>query len=79
MSCVIELGPDGAVRLPEEFRARLGLKEGSLVKVIQREDYVILMPVRNLMELFGIDACHKEELLKAIRELEEERREAARR
>jgi len=79
MSCVVELGPDGAVRLPEEFRARLGLKEGSLVKVIQREGYVILMPVRNLMELFGIDVRHKEELLKAIRELEEERREAARR
>ena len=77
MSCVVELGPDGALRLPEELRTPLGLKEGALVKIIQREGYVILMPVRSLMELFGIDARHKETLLKAIRELEEERREEA--
>jgi len=77
MSCVVEIDPDGALRLPEELRAQLGLREGSLVKILQREGYVILMPVRSLMELFGIDARHREELLKAIKELEEERREAA--
>lgn len=77
MSCVVELGPNGTIKLPEEFRARLGLKEGSLVKIIQREGYAVLVPVKSLMELFGIDAQHREELFKAIRELERERREEA--
>jgi len=42
---------------------------------VWRKGYVILMPVRSLMELFNVDAHYGKKLLKAIKELKEGRRE----
>ena len=78
MSCVVEVGPDGVVRLPKELCEKLGLKAGQLVKVINKgNDELFITPVKSIMELFGVDAEHKNVLLEAVREIERERREEA--
>lgn len=65
----------GTVTIPAEFRRKYRIKEGTKIEFIETEQGILLIPVPPLEELFGIDAEHKDLILKIVRNLRRERRE----
>lgn len=66
------------VTIPARIRRKYGLKQGTKVVFLESEGSVRLVPVPSISDLFGIDKQHKDILLQAVRELEEEHRREAR-
>lgn len=65
------------VNIPAAVRRKLGLKQGSRVKFVEVEEGVLLLPLRSLREFRGAAGAGSEKLLRAIGELERERRKEA--
>jgi AbrB family looped-hinge helix DNA binding protein len=65
------------INIPAKIRRKYGIKEGTRVVFVEEEGQLILIPVPPIGELFGVDREHKDELLQAIREMEEEHRREA--
>ena len=66
------------INIPASIRKKYGIKEGDKVVFIETDHGLLLLRVPPLDELFGSGRAHKEELVRAVRELEaEHRREAA--
>jgi len=62
------------VTIPVKIRQKYGIKEGMKVEFVDLEDAVLIVPLRSLKELKGLDKAHEEVLKEAIRELNEEHR-----
>jgi len=67
------------VTIPARIMRKYGIKQGSKVEFVELEDSVLMVPLKSLGELRGVDKEHREVLLDAIRELNvEHRKEGAR-
>jgi AbrB family looped-hinge helix DNA binding protein len=62
------------VNIPASIRRKYHIKEGDKVVFLDTEEGIVLLPVPPLSELAGSGHMHREQLLKAIRELELEHR-----
>ena len=65
------------VTIPAKIRQKYRIKEGMKVEFVELEDAVLMIPLRSLRELKGVDKAHEEVLREAIRELNEEHRKEA--
>ncbi|QQG49283.1 MAG: AbrB/MazE/SpoVT family DNA-binding domain-containing protein [archaeon] len=65
------------VNIPASLRRKYALKEGTKVAFVEYEGAILLVPLLSPSELFGIDRDHKDEIVKAVRGLESERRREA--
>ena len=62
------------VTIPVKIRQKYNIKEGMKVEFVELEDVVLMIPLRDLKELKGVDKVHEEVLREAIRELNKEHR-----
>ncbi len=67
------------VNIPAKIRRKYGIRQGTKLVFLENEQTITLIPVPSLSELFGADREHKDEILQAIREMEEEHRRDAER
>lgn len=67
----------GTVTIPIEIRRKHNLKKGSKVKFVETEQGALIVPIRSLADLRGVDKDRKELVYKMIKELQAERREEA--
>ncbi len=65
--------------MPSRLREKYGIREGSRVSFVEKESGVLVVPVADVSFLFGLGASRKEKILEAIRELEREHDEEAKR
>lgn len=62
------------VNIPASIRKKYGIKEGGKVVFLETDHGLVLLPVPTLKELFGSGRAHKDDLIRAVKELEEEHR-----
>lgn len=65
------------VTIPVKIRKKYGIKEGMKVEFVELEDAVMMIPLKSLKELRGVDKEHGEAMREAIRELNAEHRKEA--
>lgn len=65
----------GTVTIPADIRRKYRIKEGTKIEFIETEQGILLIPVPQLDELFGLDAEHSDLILKMVRNLRKERQE----
>jgi len=65
----------GTITIPAEVRRKYRIKEGTKIEFIETDQGVLLIPVPQLDELFGIDADHSDLILEMVRNLRKERKE----
>ena len=62
------------VTIPARIRRKYGLEQGAKVVFLDSDTGIRLVPVPSISDLFGIDKRHKDVLLEAVQELEQEHR-----
>jgi len=77
MSYLATVSRKGLMTIPSEVRRKYGLKDGDKVRIIDQGGILLMIPLTDVKVLHGLGAEHKEKLLEAIRELEEEHDEEA--
>jgi len=65
------------VTIPVKIRRKYGIREGMKVEFVELEDAFLIVPLRSLKELKGVDKAYEEAMREAIRELNEEHRKEA--
>ncbi len=65
------------INIPAKIRKKYDFKEGDKVIFLETDQGPVLLRVPPLMELFGSGRAHKSELIRMIKELEEEHRKEA--
>jgi AbrB family looped-hinge helix DNA binding protein len=66
------------ITIPASIRKKHGIKGGDRMVFLETDQGLMLLRVPPLMELFGSGRAHREELIRAMKELElEHRREAS--
>ncbi len=65
------------VNIPASIRKKYGIKEGDKVAFLETEHGVTLIRIPPLRELYGSGRAHKEALIQAVKELQEEHRREA--
>ena len=68
----------GMVTIPSSIRRKYGIKNGDRVQFVQVNGAVMVIPVKTLSEMYGLDKEHAKVLMEGIRELNRERRKEAR-
>lgn len=66
------------VTIPSSIRRKYGIKEGDKVQFVEVDGAVMMIPVKSLSEMHGMDRVHAKALLEGIRELNREHRKEAR-
>ncbi len=66
------------VTIPSSIRRKYGIKNGDKVQFVEVDGVVMMVPVRSLSEMHGLDKQHAKALIEGIRELNRERRKEAR-
>jgi bifunctional DNA-binding transcriptional regulator/antitoxin component of YhaV-PrlF toxin-antitoxin module len=66
------------VTIPADMKRKYGFTEGGKVTFIEQDVGILIVPKKNLIDYYGIDEAHAEELKQAIRELDGEHRREAR-
>jgi AbrB family looped-hinge helix DNA binding protein len=66
------------VTIPSSIRRKYGIKNGDKVQFVEVDGAVMMIPVRSLSEMYGLDKKHAKILIEGIRELHRERRKEAR-
>lgn len=77
MSYLATVSKKGLMTIPSEVRRKYGLKEGDKVRIVDQGGMLLMVPLTDVKALYGLGAEHKEKLLEAIKELEEEHDEEA--
>lgn len=67
------------VTIPSKIRRKYSLRQGSKVEFVEVEEGLFLVPVKTLRELRGAAKEKSSMLIEAVRELETEHREEAKR
>lgn len=78
MSYIATVTSKSMVTIPSEIRKKYKIKEGMKVKFVESPSGVLMIPIPQFDELRGIDRQHSDLLIQAIKELELEHREEAR-
>jgi AbrB family looped-hinge helix DNA binding protein len=66
------------VTIPSSIRRKYGIRNGDKVQFVGVEGAVMMIPVKSLPEMYGLDKQHAKDLIEGIRELNREyRKEAA--
>ncbi len=65
------------VTIPSKIRKKYSLRQGSKVEFVEVEDGLLLVPLRSLRELRGAGKDKSGFLISAVKELEREHREEA--
>jgi len=66
------------VTIPANIRRKHGIKEGTKIEFVEVNGSILLIPLKTLKELRGIDKKHRRLVIRGIKELETERRREAR-
>lgn len=66
------------VTIPSRIRRKYGIKDGDKVEFVELDGSILLIPLKSLKELRGVDAKHRRLVIQGIKELERERRREAR-
>ena len=66
------------VTIPSSIRRRYGIKDGDKVQFVEVDGAVMMIPVKSLTEMRGLDKEHAKALREGIRELNREHRKEAR-
>ena len=66
------------VTIPSSIRRKYGIKQGAKVQFVEVDGGIMMIPVRDLSEMHGMDRAHAKALLEGIRELNREHRKEAR-
>jgi len=66
------------VTIPSSIRRKYGIKNGDKVQFVEIDGAVMMIPVKSLSEMYGLDKQHAKALIEGIRELNRERRKEAR-
>ena len=67
------------VTIPARLMRKYGFKQGSKLEFVEVEEGLLVIPVRTLRELRGAGKQMVTQLVQAVKELEKEHREEARR
>ena len=67
------------VTIPSAIRRKYGIKQGTKVQFVETDGAIVLVPVKTLSEMSGMDKAHAKLLTEGIRELDREHRKEARR
>ena len=67
------------VTIPSRIRRKYGLRQGNKVEFVEVEEGLFLVPLKSLRELRGAAKQKSDLLVSAVRELEKEHREEAKR
>ena len=67
------------VTIPASIRRKYGIRNGDKVQFVEIEGAVMMLPVRTLSEMHGLDKHHAKAMIEGVRELEREHRREARR
>jgi AbrB family looped-hinge helix DNA binding protein len=67
------------VTIPSSIRRKYGIRNGDKVQFVEIEGAVMMLPVRTLSEMHGLDKHHAKAMIEGVRELEREHRREARR
>ncbi len=67
------------VTIPSKIRKKYGLRQGSKVEFVEVEGGLLLVPLKSLRELRGVAKEKSDLLASAVRELEKEHMEEAKR
>lgn len=65
------------VTIPSRIRKKYGLREGSKVRFVEIEDGLMVVPLKSLREMRGIDKARADIIIGMVKELEKEHREEA--
>lgn len=66
------------VTIPSRIRRKYGIKDGDKVEFVELDGSILLIPLKSLKELRGVDAKHRRLVIQGMKELEGERRREAR-
>ena len=66
------------VTIPSSIRRKYGIKNGDKIQFVEVDDVVMILPVRTLSEMHGLDRKNAKVLIEGIRELNREHRKEAR-
>ena len=65
------------VTIPSSIRRRYGIEEGSKVQFVEVDGAIVLVPVKTLTEMGGLDKPRGKVLIESVRELNREHRKEA--
>lgn len=65
------------ITIPAKIMRKYNIKEGMRIKFVEREDGILMIPVPDFEDLWGIDRKYASAIVSAIRELEVEHRKEA--
>ena len=65
------------VTIPSSIRCKYGIRNGDKVQFVEIDGAVMMIPVRSLSQMYGLDKQHANVLIKGARELNRERRKEA--
>ena len=66
------------VTIPAAVRRKYGIRNGDKVQFIEVDGTIMVIPVKRLSEMRGLDKAHAKALLQGVRELNLEHRKEAR-
>jgi AbrB family looped-hinge helix DNA binding protein len=67
------------VTIPSSIRRKYGIKNGDKVQFVEVDGAVMMLPMRTLSEMHGLDRQHAKALIEGVRELNREHRKEAHR
>lgn len=74
MSDIVTVTSKKMVTIPARIRKKYGLQVGRKVRFVEEDGNLLLVPVLTLKGLYGLGRDHADELVKAVRELDNEHR-----
>lgn len=65
------------ITIPARIRKKYGIKDGDKIEFVDSNGSILLIPLKSLEELRGVDLKHSKLVIQGIKELEKERRRDA--
>lgn len=66
------------VTIPAKMMRKYGIKQGDKIDFIEQDVGILMLPKKRLIDYYGIDEAHADEIKRWIKELDEEHRREAR-
>jgi AbrB family looped-hinge helix DNA binding protein len=66
------------VTIPAKMMRKYGIKQGDKIDFIEQDVGILMLPKKRLIDYYGIDEAHADEIKRWIKELNEEHRREAR-
>jgi len=65
------------VTIPSSIRRKYGIREGDRVQFVEVDGAIMMIPMKSLSEMQGMDKAHAKALFEGVRELNREHRKEA--